>query len=78
MRLGYFRKAEIDALRASGIRAWANKEPIRLGNRGDRWLTYVEPAVIELQKTYRKWAQEGRVFAGMAEWEFILAALPAK
>ncbi len=76
--LGYLRKPEVEALRAAGIRAWIGKKPDIGSAQGPRWLTFVEPMVIDLQKMYRKFAAEGRSFAGLAEWEFILSSVPQK
>ncbi len=41
-------------------------------------MAFVEPWVIEMQQMYRKLAAGGSSYAGLTEWELVLAAAPEK
>lgn len=72
--LGYLRMDKVLTLREAGIRVWVPKEP----DWPPYYMAFVEPWVIEVQQLYRKLADGGNSYAGLTEWECILASSPEK
>lgn len=74
VRYGYLRVEYIEKLRAANIRAWYDKTYPPINGKQDVW---VAPWLVEALKNYRTYSKNnGRAFAGLTEWEFIVSAIP--
>lgn len=60
-------------MREHNIRAWYDKTYPPINGKFDAW---VSPWLVDILKNYRKFIKDGRRFAGLTEWEFILNAIP--
>jgi hypothetical protein len=70
--LGYLHIAEIRTLRDNKIRSYCDWTcPIN-----GQYLVFVEPWIFDIKKVYTNLNMDGQTFAGLSEWEFIVASAP--